>query len=272
MTIHDRVIVITGLGGMGVATAQRLGSGATVLLADVNKSTTYAVAAELRGAGYQVEEQIVDVSDADSVAALAAAAQALGRVAAVVHTAGVSPVQASVEAILRVDLLGTALVLDAFTPVIATGGAGVFIASMAGTITTLDLDLERRLAMTPTAELLNLPELAAISDAGAAYGIAKRANQVRVRAAALAWGRRGARVNSISPGIISTPMGAAELNGPNGEMVRWMLSASATGRVGTAHDISAAAEFLTGPHSAFITGTDLLVDGGAVAALLSAEA
>ena len=161
--------------------------------------------------------------------------------------------------------------LDAFCPAIAPGGAGVFIASMAGSLYPMSPELERRLATTPTADLLNLPELAegAIPDPGSAYSIAKRANQVRVRAASVAWGRRRARVNAISPGIISTPMGAAELAGSSGPTMQGMLSESPAGRIGTPDDIAAAVEFLTGPHSTFITGTNLLVDGGVVAALLS---
>ena len=194
----------------------------------------------------------------------------LGRVEVLVHTAGLSPVQASVGAILRVDLLGAALMLDAFGAVIAPGGAGVFIASSAGSMMPQDVDFERRLATTPTATLLDLPELAesAIGDPGFAYGIAKRANQVRVRAASVPWGRRRARVNSISPGVISTPMGLAELDGPSGEFMQSMVTGSGTGRLGTPDDIAAAAEFLCGPQASFITGTDLLVDGGAVAGVL----
>ena len=155
-------------------------------------------------------------------------------VTAVVHTAGVSPVQATVDAILRVDLLGTALMLDAFGEVIGSGGAGVFVASMAGTMASLDLDFERRLATTPADQLLELPELSAdaISESGTAYTVAKRANQVRVQAASLSWGRRGARVNSLSPGVIATSMGEAELDGPHGEIMRAMIAASGTGRMG----------------------------------------
>ena len=263
------IAVVIGVGGMGVAAAARVGPGRTILLADVDPAALSAVAGSLRAEGHEVVERAVDVSDAASVQGLAQAARDLGRVEVLVHTAGVSPVQAPVQAVWQVDLLGTALVLDAFGAVMADGGAGVVIASMAGTLSTLDPDLERRLATTPADQLLALPELApdVVTEPGIAYGIAKKGNQLRVRAASVGWGRRGARVNSISPGVISTPMGAAELAGPSGEFMRGMIDASGTGRIGTAHDIAAAVDFLTGPHSSFVTGTDLLVDGGAVAGL-----
>ncbi len=142
---------------------------------------------------------------------------------------------------------------------------------MAGTMAVLDPDLEQRLATTSTELLLDLPELTpeALADSGTAYGVAKRANQLRVRAASLRWGRRGATVNSISPGIISTPMGNAELEGPNGDMMRAMIAGSGTGRVGTPEDIAGVVEFLISRHGSFITGADLLVDGGVVAALVT---
>jgi NAD(P)-dependent dehydrogenase (short-subunit alcohol dehydrogenase family) len=267
----NRVVVVTGLGGMGLSVAQRLGLGSKVVLADVNQAALEVTAESLRADGYDVVEQMTDVSNWDSVYALAGTASELGRIEVVVHTAGVSPVQASVEAILKVDLLGAALLLDAFSGIVAPGGAGVFISSMAGTLAPLEPDLERRLMDSTTADLLSLPELSAeaITDPGTAYSFAKRANQLRVRSGAVTWGRRGARVNSISPGIISTPMGNAELAGPNGEFMRGMIAGSPAGRVGTAHDIASAVEFLVGPAASFITGTDLLVDGGVVASLLA---
>jgi NAD(P)-dependent dehydrogenase (short-subunit alcohol dehydrogenase family) len=269
MRESHRVAVVTGIGGMGLAVARRIGPGYQLVLADVNASALEAAAENLRAEGQQVVEQVTDVGDAASVAVLAATAQRFGRVEVVVHTAGLSPVQASAEAILRVDLLGAALVLDAFGDVVAPGGAGVFIASMAGTMLPEDLDLERRLATTPTASLLDLPDLspATVDNAGFAYGLAKRANQVRVRAASVWWGRRGARVNSISPGVISTPMGRAELDGPSGEFMQSMVDNSGTARLGSPDDIAAAVAFLVSSQASFITGTDLLVDGGAVAAL-----
>jgi NAD(P)-dependent dehydrogenase (short-subunit alcohol dehydrogenase family) len=256
---------------MGLAVAQRLGLGSTVVLADVSRTALSGAADSLRSGGYDVVEQVTDVSVESSVVALAEVAVGLGRVEVVVHTAGVSPVQASVEAILSVDLLGAALLLDVFSHAIAPGGAGLFISSMAGSLAPLDPDLERRLMDSATADLLSLPELSVevVADAGTAYSLAKRANQLRVRSAALAWGRRRARVNSISPGIISTPMGNAELAGPNGEFMRGMITGSPAGRVGTAHDIASAVEFLVSPAASFITGTDLLVDGGVVASLLA---
>lgn len=266
MAGKDGVLVVTGIGGIGMAIARRLGAGRVLLLADVNPASVTAAGDLLRGEGYHVVEQVTDVSDASSVEALARAAAGAGRVEVVVHTAGLSPAQAPADAVIRVDLLGTALMLDAFGEVMAPRGAGVFISSMAGTLTTVDSDLARRLATTPTAELLELPELAEL-DPGGAYGLAKRANQLRVQAAAAIWGLRRARVNSISPGVISTPMGAAELDGPSGEQMRAMIAGSPTGRIGTPEDIAAAADFLTGPYSIFITGTDLLVDGGVVASL-----
>ena len=258
------VIVITGVGGMGAAVARRIGTGSTVVLADFDEATLAREEAALRGTGYDVRSVHVDVSDASSIDALVSEATALGAVATVVHTAGLSPVQATPEAILHVDLLGTALMLDKFGAVIAAGGAGVFIASMAGTMHPVSPELDHLLATTPTDELLAIPAIAAITDPNEAYGHAKRANQVRMWSACMAWGARGARVNTISPGIIGTPMGNAELDGPSGDMMRMMISESASGRIGTPEDIAAAVEFLTGPSSTFITGTDLLVDGGVV--------
>jgi NAD(P)-dependent dehydrogenase (short-subunit alcohol dehydrogenase family) len=263
------VLVVTGCGGMGTAVARRLGPGRSILLADVHEGALVTAADALRGEGLDVSTRTVDVGRADSVEDLAQAAAGLGRIATVVHTAGLSPVQASPGAIVQVDLIGTAVLLDAFGRVIAPGGAGVFVASMAGSLAHLDPEFERRLATTPTTDLAGLPELSdeALGDAATAYVTAKRANQLRVRAAAGTWGARGARVNSLSPGVVATPMGAAELSGPTGDVMRQMIDGSPAGRIGTPHDIAAAVAFLVGPDAGFVTGTDLLVDGGVVAAL-----
>jgi NAD(P)-dependent dehydrogenase (short-subunit alcohol dehydrogenase family) len=266
-----QIVVVIGVGGMGELIAERQGAGKTVLLADFSEPSLERVAERLRGNGLDVLTRKVDVSDAESVAALAAAASDAGDVVQLVHTAGLSPVQAPTDAILRVDLLGVALVLEEFGRVIAPGGTGVVIASMAGHFAAgrFPAELEAALTGTPARELLALPSAqpGALPDPGAAYSLAKRANQLRVAAASLAWGERGARVNSISPGVISTPMGQQELAGESGAGMRAMIAASGTGRVGTPTDIANAAAFLLGPDSSFITGTDLLVDGGVVAAV-----
>ncbi|WP_067900280.1 SDR family oxidoreductase [Nocardia vaccinii] len=266
----SEVLAVIGAGGMGEAIARRLGSGRQVLLADVDAALLDRVAATLDGDGYQVRTRTVDVSQRDSVASLAEHAAGLGSVTALAHTAGLSPAQASTAAILAVDLVGVALVLEEFGKVVAPGGAGVVIASMAGTFSAgqLPAEVEAAFATTPAEELLDLPFLAGpgMSQPGIAYSVAKRGNQVRVQAASLAWGRRGARVNSISPGVISTVMGRQELAGESGAGMRAMVEASGTGRLGTAGDIAAAAAFLLGPDASFITGIDLLVDGGVVAA------
>jgi NAD(P)-dependent dehydrogenase (short-subunit alcohol dehydrogenase family) len=249
---------------MGAAVARRLGAGKRLVLADFDESVLDREVASLTASGYDVAGVRVDVSDAASVDRLVDESTSRGEVTTVVHTAGLSPVQATAEAIMKVDLLGTALVLDGFGAVIASGGAGVFISSMAGTMRPVDPVFDQRLASTPTPELLALPEVVAVSDPGEAYGLAKRANQVRVWSACATWGARRARVNTISPGIIATPMGNAELDGPSGDSMRAMIDMSATKRKGTPEDIASAVEFLVGPNSTFITGTDLLVDGGVV--------
>ncbi|GAA4970888.1 NAD(P)-dependent dehydrogenase (short-subunit alcohol dehydrogenase family) [Nonomuraea thailandensis] len=188
------------------------------------------------------------------------------------HTAGLSPVQAPVPAVLAVDLLGVALVLEEFGTVVADGGAGLVIASMAGHFhPPFAAEDARQLATAPADELLSLPIAAAsnFADSGHAYAFAKQANVLRVQAASSAWGERGARVNSISPGVIATPMTHAELSGENGAAMQAMIDASNARRLGTPADIAAAAEFLLSPAASFISGTDLLVDGGVTAAVRS---
>jgi NAD(P)-dependent dehydrogenase (short-subunit alcohol dehydrogenase family) len=266
----SEVLVVIGAGGMGEAIARRLGPGRQVVLADFDDAVLDRVAAVLDGDGYRVRVHKVDVSQRDSVTSLAEAAAGLGAVTGLAHTAGLSPAQARTAAILAVDMVGVAYVLEEFAKVIAPGGAGVVIASMAGALAAgqLPAEVEAALATTAADDLLGLPFLAGpeFANPGVAYSIAKRANQVRVQAASPAWGRRGARINSISPGVISTVMGRRELTGESGAGMRAMVEASGTGRLGTAGDIAAAAAFLLGPDASFITGTDLLVDGGAVAA------
>jgi NAD(P)-dependent dehydrogenase (short-subunit alcohol dehydrogenase family) len=239
-----------------------------ILLADINQDALANAAASLEGLGLRVSTQPVDVSARESVQALAEAAQERGNVTQVAHTAGVSPVQAPPSAVLAVDLLGTALVLEELGRVIAAGGAGVVISSMAGHMfPPFAPEQEHALAHTPTDELLDLPFLNAESMGQAAYGYAKRANHLRVQSASLTWGRRGARVNAISPGIIITPLAQEEMSGPGAAAYRKMIETSAAERVGTPDEVAAAAAVLLGPEAGIITGSDLLMDRGVIAAL-----
>lgn len=266
--------VVIGVGGMGQAIARRVGPGRALVLADADEGTLGTASATLADEGHDVTPVGLDVSDADAVSALAERAVGIGPVHLVVHTAGLSPVQASTEAILQVDLLGVAYVLEEFARVVAAGGAGLVIASMAGYMgAPIEADDEAQLATTAARELPGsaLFERARRLDPGLAYAFAKRANHLRVRAASVAWGRRSARLNSISPGIISTAMGQAELAGPTGSFMRSMVQGSGTGRLGTPDDVAAAALFLLSPAASFVTGTDLLVDGGVVGALTTGQ-
>jgi len=264
------VLVVIGSGGMGLAIARRIGAGRVIVLADINKTGLKAAADALGSDGHQVLTREVDVTSRGSVAALAETAEAAGRVTAVVHTAGLSPKQASADRLLAVDLLGVALVLDEFGRVIAPGGAGVVIASMAGHMyPALDPQLQHQLASTPADDLLTLDACTSITDSRLAYPFAKRANQIRVAAAAIRWGERGARINCISPGVISTAMGQLELSGESGALMQAMVDNAGLRRIGTPDDIAAATEFLLGPSASFITGTDLLVDGGVIAGIHS---
>jgi NAD(P)-dependent dehydrogenase (short-subunit alcohol dehydrogenase family) len=269
MTTAD-VLAIIGVGGMGVAVARRMGAGRAIVLGDVNTAQVEGVAGQLADDGHNVVTGHVDVTSRESVTEFARLAASCGRVSSVVHTAGLSPQQASAEVVLAVDLLGVALTLEVFGDVMEPGGAGVVISSMAGHfLPPIPQDVERQLTTVPADELLGLPACgpAAITSSEAAYPFAKRANQLRVAAAASHWGARGARINSISPGVIATAMGRRELAGPSGDSMRAMVDGSGVRRLGTPDDIAAAAEFLLSPAAGFITGVDLLVDGGVVAAV-----
>lgn len=266
----DDVLVIVGVGGMGAAIARRCGAGRTIVLADIDAAGLETAAAGLTDDGHRVLTCEVDVTVRSSVAAVAEEAAAAGKVTAVAHTAGLSPQQASTEAVLAVDLLGVALSIDEFGAVMAPGSAAVVIASMAGhMLPPLDAELERQLATLPAEQLLGLDACRSIDSSQMAYPFAKRANHIRVAAAAKTWGQRGARINSISPGVISTAMGRLELASESGTLMRAMVDNSGLRRLGTPDDIAAAAEFLLGPSSSFVTGTDLLVDGGVIGALRS---
>ncbi|KAF2415097.1 short-chain dehydrogenase [Microbacterium sp. B35-04] len=264
------VAVLIGTGSIGVAVGRRAAVGRKLLLADFNEQTMADVASRLHGEGYDVTTQQIDIADHGSVASLADAAASLGDVTRVIIAAGVSPVQASTQRVLEVDLAGTAYVLEEFGRVIAPGGSGVVIASMAGHMGDgYPKDVEYALANTPAAELLELAALdpEAVGDSGAAYTLAKRANALRVQAAAVTWGARGARVNCLSPGIISTPLAQDEMTGPNAAGYAAMIDTSAARRMGTPVEIGNIAAYLLGPEGAFITGSDLLIDGGVIAAM-----
>jgi NAD(P)-dependent dehydrogenase (short-subunit alcohol dehydrogenase family) len=264
------VVVVIGVGGIGQAIARRQGFGKALLLADFNPEILDAAVKALESTGYAVSAQRVDVASRESVRSLASAAAALGNVAQVAHTAGLSPNMASPAQILAVDLLGTALVLEEFGRVIAPGGSAVVISSMAGhMIPALPPEHDEALARTPADELLKLAFLqpAAVPNSGAAYAMSKRANHLRVQAASLTWGERGARVNAISPGIIATPMAQHEMASPTGAGYRAMIEASPAKRMGAPDEVASAAAYLMGPDAGFVTGSDLLIDGGVIPAI-----
>jgi NAD(P)-dependent dehydrogenase (short-subunit alcohol dehydrogenase family) len=263
------VIVVIGAGSIGQAIARRISAGKHIVLADLQQGNADAAAKTLSDAGFSVITASVDVSSRASVHALVEAATALGEVSGVIHAAGVSPSQAPPETILKVDLYGTALVLEEFGNIIATGGAGVVIASQSGhRLPPLSVEQNAALATTPTEDLLKLPMLQPdqVTDPLHAYQLSKRGNSLRVMAEAVRWGKRGARVNTISPGIIITPLANDELKGPRGAGYRRMIETSAAGRAGTPDEVGSVGALLMGPDGAFITGSDFLMDGGVTAA------
>ena len=263
------VIVVIGAGSIGQAIARRVGTGKHILLADLRRENSEAAAKTLSEAGFEVSTAIVDVSSRESVHALVETAAAIGPVTGLIHAAGVSPSQASPATILKVDLYGTALVLEEFGNVMESGGSGVVIASQSGhRLPALTMEEDKALATTATEELLSLPMLQPdkVKDPLHAYQLSKRGNSLRVRAEAVRWGKRGARINTISPGIIITPLAKDELSGPRGDGYRRMIEASAVGRAGTPDEVGAVGALLMGADGAFITGSDFLMDGGVTAA------
>ncbi|MGA3050113.1 MAG: SDR family oxidoreductase [Terracidiphilus sp.] len=263
------VIVVIGAGSIGQAIVRRVSAGKHVLLADIKQENADAAAKVLFDAGFNVSTATVDISSRASVQALVETATKLGQVFGVIHAAGVSPSQAHPETILKVDLYGTALVLEEFGNVIAHGGSAVVIASQSGhRLPPLTSEQNSLLATTPVDDLLSLPMLHPdqIKDSLHAYQISKRGNSLRVMAEAVRWGKRGARVNTISPGIIITPLANDELKGPRGPGYRRMLEVSAAGRAGTPDEVGTVGALLMGPEGAFITGSDFLMDGGVTAA------
>lgn len=262
------VIVVIGAGSIGQAIARRVGAGKHVLLADLRQDNAEAAARVLADAGFETSTAVVDVSFRTSVHALVETATGIGAVTGVIHAAGVSASQASIEQILHVDLYGTALVLEEFGQVIAAGGSAVVISSQSGhRLPALSSEEDRALATTPVDELLDLPMLqpGQLRDGLHAYQVSKRANVLRVQAEAVMWGERGARVNAISPGIIITPLARDELNGANGAGYRRMIELAPAGRAGTPDEVGTVAELLMTERGAFLTGSDILMDGGGTA-------
>lgn len=263
------VVVVIGPGSIGQAIARRVGVGKHLLLADLREENARAAAKTLGDASFEVGTSVIDVASRISVHALVAHAASLGSVLGVVHAAGVSPTQAPPATILKVDLYGTALVLEEFGNVIARGGSGVVIASQSGhRLPALAPEQDRALALTPADELLSLPMLQPdqVTDSLHAYQLSKRGNALRVKAEAVRWGKRGARVNTISPGIIITPLANDELSGPRGEGYRRMIELCPAGRAGTPDEVGGVAALLMGPDGPFITGSDFLMDGGVTSA------
>ncbi|MDR3524682.1 MAG: SDR family oxidoreductase [Acetobacteraceae bacterium] len=262
------VVVVVGAGSIGQAIARRVSVGKIVLLADLRIEAAEAAAKVLANAGYDARTTKVDVSSRPSVEALVHTASQLGNVTGLIQAAGVSPSQAPIESILKVDLYGTALLLEAFGAIIGKGGAGVVISSQSGhRMGSLTVEQNRQLATTPIEELLDLPFLqpGAVTDTLHAYQLSKRGNGLRVQAEAVKWGRRGARINAISPGIVITPLANDELNGPRGAGYRKMIESSIAGRAATPDEIANLAALMMGTDGAFITGSDFLIDGGTTA-------
>ena len=260
------VVVLVGTGSIGQAIARRVGSGKHVVLGDLKLEAAQAAAEIFEGAGFETSAIAVDISSRESILKLVEHAQQFGAVKNLINAAGVSPSQAPVAAILKVDLYGTAVLLEEFGKVIADGGSGIIISSQSGhRLGALTEEQNFQLATTPTEELLNLPFIKEITDTLKAYQYSKRCNVLRVMYEATAWGKRGATINSISPGIIITPLAADELKGPRGEGYRNMLKASPAGRAGTPDEVGDLAEFLMSSRGRFISGADFLIDGGTTA-------
>lgn len=262
------VLLLTGAGQIGLAITRRMGYGKRILVGDKNPDNAEAAAKLLTGAGFDARPMTMDLSDRAAIRRFLAAGEALGPVKMLVNAAGVSPSQAPIEAILKVDLYGTAALLEDAGEIIAPGGCGVTISSQSGhRMPQLTAEEDALLAEMPAEDLLSLPLLQPerMRDTLHAYQMAKRCNEKRVMAEAVKWGARGARINSISPGIIVTPLAIDEFNGPRGAFYKNMFAKCPAGHPGTADEVANVAELLMSEKGAFITGADFLIDGGATA-------
>lgn len=266
--MSKNVMVWTGAGQIGMAIARRMGYGMKIVVGDKNLANAEAIAKIMNEAGYDVEPMEMDLSSRDSICNLIDKAKSYGEIKMLVNAAGVSPSQAPIEVILKVDLYGTAVLLEEVGKVIAEGGVGVTISSQSGwRMPALSAKEDELLATTPTEELLKLDMLQPenIKDTLHAYQMAKRCNEKRVMAEAVKWGQRGARLNDIAPGIIVTPLAIDEFNGPRGDFYKNMFAKCPAGRPGTADEVANVAEILMSDKGAFISGSTFLIDGGATA-------
>lgn len=262
------VMILTGAGQIGMAIARRMGYGMKIVIGDKSKANADAIAKTMNEAGFDAIAVEMDLSSRASILGLIAEAQKYGEISMLVNAAGVSPSQASIKTILKVDLYGTAVLLEEVGKIIKHGGVGVTISSQSGhRMPALTPEQDALLALTPTEELLSLDMLQEenIHDTLHAYQMAKRCNVKRVMAEAVKWGERGARINSISPGIIVTPLALDEFNGPRGDFYKNMFDKCPAGRPGTADEVANVAELLMSGKGAFITGADFLMDGGTTA-------
>ena len=266
--MKKEVMLVTGAGQISMAIARRIGFGKKIILGDKKIENANVIAKIMNEAGYDVVPFEMDLSSRQSILAIIAEAQKYGEIKYLVNGAGVSPSQASIEAILKVDLYGTAVLLEEVGKVIAEGGCGVTISSQSGwRMPQLTAEHDRQLATTPTEKLLSLEILQPenIRDTLHAYQLAKRCNEKRVMAECVKWGQRGARLNDIAPGIIVTPLAIDEFNGPRGDFYKNMFAKCPAGRPGTADEVANVAELLMSDRGAFITGSTFLADGGATA-------
>lgn len=266
--MNQKVMILTGAGQIGMAIARRMGFGMKIVIGDKKQENAQTIAKTMNDAGFDVVPVKMDLSSRASIQQIIAEAQKYGDITMMVNAAGVSPSQAPIEAILKVDLYGTAVLLEEMGKVIAPGGVGVTISSQSGhRMKQLTLEEDQQLACTPTEKLLELPLLQPenIRDTLHAYQLAKRCNEKRVMAESVKWGVKGARINSISPGIIVTPLAIDEFNGPRGDFYKNMFAKCPAGRPGTADEVANVAELLMSDKGAFITGADFLIDGGATA-------
>ena len=262
------VMLWAGAGQIGTAIARRIGTGMKIVVGDKRLENAQAMAKTMNEAGFDVVPVEMDLSDRDSIRRFIAEGQKYGPIQMLVNAAGVSPSQAPVEAILKVDLYGTAVLLEEVGRVIAPGGVGVTISSQSGwRMPALTAEQDLLLATTPTEELLSLDFLQPenIRDTLHAYQMAKRCNEKRVMAQAVEWGKRGARLNDIAPGIIVTPLALDEFNGPRGDFYKNMFAKCPAGRPGTADEVANVAELLMSDKGTFISGSTFLIDGGATA-------